>query len=100
MQVLSSDASAAAAAGVMRRLAKWAARWIGERGFSIGAGVSPLPRVLHRPWPVPVHACSSAGRTHSAGQQVRSFTTVLRSLVHGLPVHLDCRTCRRRWEAP
>jgi DNA-directed RNA polymerase III subunit RPC1 len=42
--VLASDASAGAAGGVMRRLAKWAARWIGERGFSIGVDdVTPAP---------------------------------------------------------
>ena len=35
-QVLTSDASPAAAAAVMNRLAKLSARFIGERGFSIG----------------------------------------------------------------
>ena len=35
-QVLTSDASPAVAAEVMNRLAKLSARFIGERGFSIG----------------------------------------------------------------
>ena len=36
LQVLNSDASPAAAAAVMNRLAKLSARFIGDRGFSIG----------------------------------------------------------------
>ena len=36
MQVLSNDYSARAAAAVMNRLAKLSARFIGDRGFSIG----------------------------------------------------------------
>ena len=44
-QVLASDFAPQAAAAVMRRLSKWAARFIGERGFSIGVDdVIPLPR--------------------------------------------------------
>ena len=45
-QVLASDFSPQAAAAVMRRLSKWAARFIGEHGFSIGVDdVIPLPRL-------------------------------------------------------
>ncbi|CAK0785283.1 hypothetical protein CVIRNUC_008489 [Coccomyxa viridis] len=45
-QVLASDFAPQAAAAVMRRLSKWAARFIGERGFSIGVDdVIPLPRL-------------------------------------------------------
>ena len=45
-QVLASDFSPQAAAAVMRRLSKWSARFIGERGFSIGVDdVIPLPRL-------------------------------------------------------
>lgn len=36
LQVLTTDFSARAAAGVMNRLAKLSARFIGEQGFSIG----------------------------------------------------------------
>jgi hypothetical protein len=47
-QVLATDYSAAAAAAVMNRLAKLSARFIGERGFSIGIDdVTPAP-VLQR----------------------------------------------------
>lgn len=47
-QVLATDYSAAAAAAVMNRLAKLSARFIGERGFSIGIDdVMPAP-VLQR----------------------------------------------------
>lgn len=45
-QVLSSDFSPQAAAAVMRRLSKLSARFIGERGFSIGVDdVIPVPRL-------------------------------------------------------
>ena len=45
-QVLASDFSPQAAAAMMRRLSKWSARFIGERGFSIGVDdVIPLPRL-------------------------------------------------------
>lgn len=46
LQVLASDFSPQAAAAVMRRLSKWSARFIGERGFSIGVDdVIPMPRL-------------------------------------------------------
>lgn len=44
MQVLNSDYSAQAAAQCMNRLAKLSARFIGDRGFSIGIDdVMPAP---------------------------------------------------------
>ena len=44
MQVLNSDYSAQAAAHCMNRLAKLSARFIGDRGFSIGIDdVMPAP---------------------------------------------------------
>ena len=47
MQVLNSDYSPQAAAACMNRLAKLSARYIGDRGFSIGIDdVTPAPALL------------------------------------------------------
>ena len=64
LQVLTTDFSARAAAGVMNRLAKLSARFIGEQGFSIGMDdVTPAPELQ-------VGFCMSGGvnmlETHSA----------------------------------
>ena len=47
-QVLASDYSSAVAAAVMNRLAKLSARFIGERGFSIGVDDVTPADVLKR----------------------------------------------------
>lgn len=47
MQVLNTDFSPQAAAACMNRLAKLSARFIGDRGFSIGIDdVTPAPALL------------------------------------------------------
>ena len=49
MQVLATDFTPAAAARVMNRLAKLSARFIGERGFSIGVDdVTPAALLQRR----------------------------------------------------
>lgn len=49
VQVLATDFSAAASAAVMNRLAKLSARFIGERGFSIGVDdVTPAEALQRR----------------------------------------------------
>ena len=49
MQVLNTDYSALVAASCMNRLAKLSARFIGNRGFSIGIDdVTPAPRLVEK----------------------------------------------------
>ena len=64
-QVLNSDFSAQAAAQCMNRLAKLSARFIGDRGFSIGIDdVMPAPALQKAKEHLMVDGCALVGPNH------------------------------------